>query len=372
MLKSIHIQGFKSIRDARVELGRVNVLIGANASGKSNLIAFLRLVADIVRERTTHHVALAGGAGTLLRHGPKHTRAVAGKLFLSSTMDVEYSFTLTTTEKDELVFSEESVEFAQELPHSRSRRTLKTKTSRKEGSVLLDHLHYSEVKLSAELLANMGVFQFQDSSTTALFRRQVYIGDASKLNRDGGNLAAVLHVFAKMNPAFYRRIVATVRQVFPQFDDFVLEPEALNQNSIRLNWRERGQDTLFGPHQLSDGTLRFIALATLLLQPEDELPKVIVIDEPELGLHPYAIGVLVSLIKAASRYCQVVIATQSVTLLDQFDASDMIVVERDPIHNATEFRRLNSDELAVWKDEYENPISLGELWERNIIGGGPH
>jgi predicted ATPase len=185
-------------------------------------------------------------------------------------------------------------------------------------------------------------------------------------------LAAVLHNYQERSPEFFRRIAATVRQVMPEFGEFRLRPDPLAPERIRLNWLERGYDTRFGPHQLSDGTLRFIALATLLLQPEDELPKVIVIDEPELGLHPYAIGVLASLTKAASRYCQVVIATQSVTLLDQFDASDVIVVERDPIHNATEFRRLNSDELAVWKDEYENPISLGELWERNIIGGGPH
>lgn len=133
-----------------------------------------------------------------------------------------------------------------------------------------------------------------------------------------------------------------------------------------LNWREKGRDYLFGPHQISDGTLRVIALATLLLQPEDMLPDVIVIDEPELGLHPYAIGVLAALFRKASHHCQLIISTQSAELLDYFDADEVIVVNRKG--ESSEYRRLTTAELDTWLEDY----SLSELWEKNVLGGGPH
>ncbi len=375
MLKSIHIQGFKSIRDARVELGRVNVLIGANAGGKSNLVAFFRLLRAVGAGYLRHFVAQAGGSEQLLRYGSKTTPQTGGRVELDDgNGDIAvYEFELRAGDTEWLWFRFER------LYHSNSSGPVKLEGESIVGDVesRLGQLSRAEITSPSagqvsEALTRLAIFQFQDTTSTAGIRRSVYVDQNSSMMPDGSNLAAVLHKFSKVKPAFYRRIVATVRQVFPQFADFVLEPDALAPTQIKLNWRELGQDALFGPHQLSDGTLRFIALATLLLQPEEELPKVIVIDEPELGLHPYAIGVLASLITAASRYCQVIVATQSVTLLDQFDMADVIVVERDRVHNATEFRRLNADELAVWKDEYENPISLGELWERNIIGGGPH
>jgi len=166
--------------------------------------------------------------------------------------------------------------------------------------------------------------------------------------------------------AALHEVLDTIRQVAPFFGDFELEPEARNHDSIRLNWREKGVDQIFGPHQISDGTLRAIALITLLLQPESSLPRVIVIDEPELGLHPYAIGVLASLVKRASHHCQVILATQSPALLDEFEPEDVVVVDRDS--QESKFRRLGSDQLDSWLEEY----SFSEAWEKNVFGGGPH
>lgn len=384
ILKSIHIQGFKSIRDARVDLGRVNVLIGANASGKSNLVAFFRFLQNVAFGHLQDYAARSGGASGLLRFGPKVTNEI--RLCLEFETDGSAVFhnrlAIQPTDDDRFTFTEESLRLVRPALEDGTSNVAFPSRSGHLESILFQssrRQHHQTTEVGETLLDAIAAFvnsvrfyQVHDTSANAAVRRSYDIADGAELYFDARNLPSVLFKYRVLNGTFYRRIVATVRQVFPQLDDFVLTPDALAPTQIRLNWRERGQDNLFGPHQLSDGTLRFIALATLLLQPEEELPKVIVIDEPELGLHPYAIGVLASLVKAASRHCQVIVATQSVTLLDQFEPADVIVVERDRVHNATEFKRLNADELAVWKDEYENPIALGELWERNIIGGGPH
>jgi predicted ATPase len=164
----------------------------------------------------------------------------------------------------------------------------------------------------------------------------------------------------------YKRIVTTLRLVAPFFDDFELEPAGPNKKDVILNWRDRDSDQVFGPHQLSDGTLRAACLITLLLQPEDELPDLIVVDEPELGLHPYALNVIASLFKKASHHTQVLIGTQSSSFLDNFDPEDVVVVNREGRESS--FARLDPAILEAWLDEY----TLGEVWEKNVIGGGPH
>lgn len=153
-----------------------------------------------------------------------------------------------------------------------------------------------------------------------------------------------------------------MRQVAPVFDDFVLEPEF---GSLMLQWRERGSDVVFLADQASDGMLRAIALITLLLQPPERLPELLVLDEPELGLHPSAITIIAGLIRAASVHAQILLATQSTLFLDQFEADDVIVVERNG--RGSEFRRLDTEKLRQWLQEY----TLGELWERNVLGGRP-
>jgi predicted ATPase len=167
----------------------------------------------------------------------------------------------------------------------------------------------------------------------------------------------------------YDRTIRTIQQAMPWFADFVIEPLELNKNNVQLDWHERGSDLLFGPHQLPDGALRAMALFTLLLQPKEWLPRIIVIDEPELGLHPSAINILAGLAEAAARHCQIVLATQSVTLVDQLDPDEVIAVDRED--GASTFKRvpdqMSPELLKEWLDDY----SLSELWEKNVIGGGP-
>jgi predicted ATPase len=215
------------------------------------------------------------------------------------------------------------------------------------------------------MLARCRCFHFHDTSQTAPMRLPSYVNDNLNLRPDAANLAAMLHLYHERYPVVYRRIVGAVRQLVPSFDAFVLEPQRLDPNRIRLDWRQSDRDYLFGPHQLSDGTLRTIALATLFLQPEEDLPTVIVLDEPELGLHPNAIESIAGLIRSVSHRSQVILATQSVALVDCFAPGEIIVSAARG--GASTFERLSADPLEDWLRDY----SLGELWQRNVIPAGP-
>ena len=214
------------------------------------------------------------------------------------------------------------------------------------------------------LLNRCRVYHFHDTSPTSRVRQYCYVDDKRWLMPDAANLAAVLFELKSRQELVYRRIVETIRQVAPFFDDFDLEPT--DSKDIILNWRHRKSDLVFGPHQLSDGTIRAICLISLLLQPKDNLPYLIVVDEPELGLHPYALNIIASLFQSASQHTQVLVSTQSSTFLDGFESEDIVVVERSG--EATEFTRPDAEKLTSWLEDY----SLGETWEKNIIGGGPH
>ena len=174
-------------------------------------------------------------------------------------------------------------------------------------------------------------------------------------------MAAFLYKIKDTNPKHFKIIEFTIRSVAPFFERFDLKPDSKNPEMIFLNWLEKGSDDYFNAHNFSDGTLRFIALSTLLLQPV--LPKTIILDEPELGLHPFAIAKLAGMIKKASTNSQIILSTQSVNLVDHFSANDIIVVNRED--NQTVFKRQSEESLKSWLEEY----SIGELWEKNVIGG---
>ena len=189
------------------------------------------------------------------------------------------------------------------------------------------------------------------------------VEDNEFLRPQAENLAAFLYWMREKHPDHYRNVVETVRQIAPFFDDFRLQPSRLNESKIRLEWRERGSDAYLNAHALSDGTLRFICLATLLLQPH--LPVLILLDEPELGLHPAAITLLADLLSSASERTQVMAATQSVTLVNRLRPEDVWTVDRT--EGPTTFQHLISEDMSQWLDNY----SLGELWEMNVLGARP-
>jgi predicted ATPase len=328
-LDYITIQGFKSIASIeKLPLRPINVLIGANGSGKSNFIGAFAFLHAIREGRLRDTVTAAGGAEKLLHFGSKTTKEM---YFQLSFVDRdEYSLKLSPTADDGLDYSRSD-------GPSRYRNRF--------GDWRVYHLH--------------------DTSTSSPMRKTVRVDDNRFLRPDGSNLAAFLYLLSVRHEDSYRLIRQTVQRVAPFFDDFQLEPLNLKPDDLKLEWRHRKSDQYFDASSLSDGTLRFIALATLFLQPEAYRPSVILVDEPELGLHPYAIEILAALIRQASVSTQVIVSTQSSLLLDHFEPEDVLVADR--VDGATQLSRLQSDRLRAWLDDY----SLGQLWEKNEFGGRP-
>jgi predicted ATPase len=359
----IGVGGFKSIKDLQpIALRPVNILIGSNGSGKSNLISFLKLLGAMAEGTLQGYVGRAGGAETLLYYGAKETPAMWAAIhFNGKTGNGSYFFSLAATATDALVFGKEQVIYA--MTRGSDLRPVQLGSGHKESLLNEGENHFIEIR---ELLAGIQTYHFHDTSDTAPIRKHGYVEDDRYLRNDAGNLAAFLFGLKQRQPPYYRRIVEAIRQVAPFFDDFVLIPKAeTDRRSILLNWKDQDSEHLFGPHQLSDGTLRAMALIALLLQPEDQLPGLIVLDEPEIGMHPYAVDVLASLIRGASAHRSLIVATQSVSLVNYFEADDIVVVSRR--NGQTHFEPQNSQSLAAWLAEY----AIGELWEKNLIGGTP-
>jgi predicted ATPase len=353
-LRRIHIEGLTSIYEAAVELRDINVLVGANGAGKSNLIRALELVGRIVDGELGLFTGIAGGASALRNVDFPPSAPIRLRLHFS---EVSYAADLIAAAGDELIFAEESV--------SASGGKLGRPLARGYRETMLPNPDAPWFTLATEVIEAIRgcrVYHFHDTSRTAAVKQNTYMADNKALHPDAGNLAAVLRRLREGDHRSYRRIVGIIQQVAPFFRDFVLEPE-LAPERIRLRWQQVGTDTVFPADAFSDGTLRFICLATLLLQ--TELPGLIALDEPELGLHPFAIVQLAEMLRAVSQESQVLLATQSVTLMNQFELSDLIVVERQ--NGDSVFERPDPDRLRGWLADY----SLGDLWEKNLLGGRP-
>lgn len=326
-----------------------------------------RLLNEMLERRLQVYTGRVG-ANTLLYYGAKTTQTISVELTFS-TAEAQlvngYRALWEPSDRDTLIFADESVAFHDRKKHSQpdgrhlgaghQETRLFTESGSSERMLVVDHV--------IGALRSWKIYLFHDTSPNAGIKKTGDLHDNERLRPDASNLAAYLYRLEQTEPACYARIVKTIRLVAPFFGDFVLRPSPLNPDTIRLEWRDVGSDAYFDAATLSDGTLRFMCLATLLLQPD--LPSVILIDEPELGLHPYAIVLLASLLERATQQTQILISTQSVPLINQFLPEDVIVVDREDKQST--FKRLEHTQLEGWLEDY----GLGELWEKNIIGGKP-
>lgn len=368
MLTKIRVAGWKSIRDQTLELRSLNMVVGANGAGKSNLLSLFKLLNALFANTPgfRNYVAVNGYAASLLHFGTRQTPVAEIEFtFLANTGETSYYARWAAATGGTLIFTEERVTF--QRTNTRKPTTVDLGAGHAETNLIPSADGGNKTAIVAlQLLRGCRLFHFHDTSDSSGARQPCDLENNRFLYPDAGNLAAMLYLFRNQHVESYRRIEATVRQMVPGFEGFVLEPQRLNENKILLNWTHKGRDYEFGPHQLSDGSLRFIALATLLLQPESKMPLLIALDEPELGLHPAALEVLSGMSRAASLNTQLVFATQSSVLLDHFHPDDIVVVNSRS--GASEFERLSAEHLAEWLAEY----SLGQIWEKNVIRGGPY
>lgn len=354
MLDRISIENFKSIKTLDLKLDRLNLLIGSNGVGKSNFLSFFKLVQNIYEQRLEKY-SMQVGAENLLHYGSKTSDYISGNLHFGLN---GYEFSLLPNDKSGLFIEREDSSY-----ESGGKYSPTSWNSNLPESHIKDSKGYRDSYLR-DYLSGIKIYHFHDTSPNAPLRIEATIQDNHYLKGDGSNIAAFLYFLSKKYPKSFNRIENTVRSVAPFFGRFNLSPDRLDETRIRLEWLDSsGSDKYFNASHLSDGSLRFIALATLLLQPR--LPSLIIIDEPELGLHPVAINKLSAMIQVASKKSQMIISTQSVGLLNNFEAEQIITVDKEG--SQSRFQRLSVKDLATWLEDY----SIGELWSKSVIKGQP-
>jgi len=347
----IEIKGYKSIKNQRIDFKDINILIGANGSGKSNFVSFFEFLNRLYNRNLQEYISLKGGENRILFEGKEVTDEIQFKADFDNGQN-GYAVVLKAGDTS-LIFSEEKLiqngDQGEDIGNFGTEAGIKITDNPKAKDII-------------RYLEGFRKYHFHDTGAKSPFTQMSHIeNDVYYLYENGENIAAFLYNIQKKNPKVYYRIVATIQSVAPYFSDFFFQPN--KENYIRLQWKDKYSNVIYGVNDLSDGTIRFIALTTLFMQPE--LPAVIIIDEPELGLHPAAISKLAGLIKSVSaKNCQVVLATQSTDLISHFVPEDILTV--DQVNGESIFKRLDSDSLAVWLDDY----TVDDLWKRNIISSG--
>lgn len=360
MINQISIKGYKSIKQLDLELKPVNILLGANGVGKSNFVSIFSLIRNIYNKNLQNYIQAKGGADSLLHFGSKVTSDIDVSISFENGSNLnKFSISLVNGQ-DSLFIKEVKTAFWNGgwYPKLFEQNVLESN---------FQNFNHSQAFYVNDLLMQFDVYHFHDTSDTSPMKKQADISDNRTLRRDGSNLASFLYYLQQKEEKSFKRIERTIQSIAPYFERFNLEPNRLNEEKIKLEWKEKGApDSYFNAYHLSDGTLRFICLATLLMQPEP--PSTIIIDEPELGLHPVAINKLASMIRKASGKTQVIVSTQSTNLIDNFGPADIIVTDRDSNQSGTTFRRLTEQELEGWLDDY----TLGDLWGKNQFGAQPY
>ena len=345
----IQIEGYKSIKEAKVELHPVNILIGANGAGKSNFISFFEFLNQLYNRKLKEYVALRGPE-KILHKGLKITAEIKATISFEGKQHA-YDFTIKTGDEG-FVFTKEGLWYLNHVDDITSfDYEAQIKNGNSPGAKFI-HEHFNNLKK----------YHFHDTSSNSPFTETCHKdNDAYFLYETGRNLSSFLFRIQQENQIVYNRIIKTIQSIAPFFSDFFFQPNA--EGNMRLQWQDKYSSTVYGANDLSDGTLRFIALTVLFMQPN--LPDSIIIDEPELGLHPTAIAKFAGMVQSvAKKGTQVIIATQSTDFISYFEPDDIIAVNQ--IDGESEFKRLKKEDLSVWLEDY----TLGDLWQRNIITDG--
>ena len=373
-IESVKVLGFRSLADVELSgMPRATVLIGANGSGKSNVMRFFDMMSWMIRSRQLgEFVARGGGASDQLFGGSRRTPRMEAKIAIRTDVGLNsYKFALSHAHPDRFLFSEEGFKFDRddvygfaEWQHlgSGHLEALIVEAAQSDS-----HLPHSVNPVTARVIANLlracSVYQFHDTSNTSRFKEKWDAGDDSILRSHGGNLPAILRRIEHEDIRRYEMICHQIRRILPGFDRFDTQDA---YGKVALRWKAKWSDKTFGAHLTSDGSLRFFALATLLNLPSEMLPSVVMLDEPELGLHPAAVELVGGMIQSLAAERQVIVATQSPLLVSAFDLDEIFTL--DLREGETKARKLSAEDYRVW---LEDGFTSGDLWQKNLLGGRP-
>ncbi|MDQ3181545.1 MAG: AAA family ATPase [Acidobacteriota bacterium] len=362
MIERIIIENFKSIRKLDLELKPINILIGANGAGKSNFVSFFKLASSTYKNQTENYIE--PNIDKLLYFGRKKSKYIDGLIDFENEFAIYFS--ILPEENSNKGFVKKLALLANKFGNNNAKYAeWESMQLANGGNFVLEMIfENNRYEVLRNYMFSFEIYHFHDTGKDSPMKRINELSDNRFMRENGENLAAFLYYLQEKHPKEFQNIENQIRSVAPFFDRFDLAPYRLNEKQIELVWLEKGSDAYFDAYYLSDGTLRFMALTTLLLQPD--LPKTVIIDEPELGLHPFAINKLAAMMKqAAAKGSQVIVSTQSVNLVDNFEPEDVIAVDRED--NQSVFRRLNSEDLKDWLEDY----TLGDLWNKNVFGARP-
>lgn len=363
----VSIRGFRSLASVEnLELPQLAVLIGANGSGKSNLIRFFEMLSYSLKARNLQQFVLdKGGGDDQLFMGARKTPRMEAELTLETNQGSnEYRMALTHVAPDSLAFAEEAFRFSRHDRHGNGEWVDLPMPAQESGlpEAAADDNQpaWRTARTVLYLLRNCATFQFHDTSAKASLNMRWDESETARLRSDGGNLAPVLLHLSREYPKRYRLIIRQIQRVLPVFEDFELEPAG---GKVLLRWRGKNSDKTFGPHLTSDGSLRLFCLFTLLNLPGDMLPDVLMIDEPELGLHPHAIALTADMIKSLAVHRQVFIATQSTLMVDAFEIENILVASLED--GATKLTPMDRSDYRSWLEDDYQP---SDLWLKEPVG----
>ena len=361
-LQEIEVEGFKSIKRLSLPMGKVNVLIGANGAGKTNFISLFNFLGELSRGRLKRYVEVEGGSERFFHFGSRQTPVM--KLHVSVGLNEYFATFEPNFDKDSLIISDEYCRF------EGSKKNYPLETRNGESGLSYITSKYGVPAYTKTYLEDCRVYHFHDTSNYAGFKKTQNLDADHYLESDAANVAPFLYNLKESDDEdylkSYSQIIAAIQTIAPFFDDFYLEPVGSNgSETIRLRWLHKNFDNPFSANSLSDGTARFICMAILFLQPKTLRPSTIILDEPELGLHPAALVVLADVIKSVSEETQVICSTQSVTFANQFDVDDFIIVDQE--NGVSKFSKPNKSELEIWLEEF----GVGDIWAKNLMGGRP-
>lgn len=369
-IESLSIRGFRSLAEVVIpHLPQATVLIGANGSGKSNLMRFFAMLGSMRARELGKAIAAWGGADDQLFGGSSQTPSIEAELALNTTLGAfEYKFSLSHADMDRLIFDEEAFRFRMEGLGVESDWQYLGRGHTEAAIVEVAKPGvFNETmtpgRIAAIQIGNLfDIRSIHSGANSTQFKRKMDVEDNGHLHTNGSNLASVLYRLEQEDVRRYETICRHINRILPGFDRFAIEE---NSGKVSIRWRPTWSEKTIGAHLTSDGSLRFFALVTLLNLPHEMLPPVLLIDEPELGLHPSAVNLIGSMIKALAVERQVIIATQSPLLVDAFGLDEILVLGLQ--EGKTTIRALNPEEYRIWLEDY----STGELWKKNLFGGRP-
>lgn len=366
-LRRVRAENFLSLRRVEVELGRLNVFIGKNASGKSNLVKLLRFASLLAVKQFISEAAKGIGyedVGDIAYGRDPHARV---SIALEAALDQEYRYTITFR-ADGVIESEELQAGGRVLF---KREDGRLEYLREDGSLARAHISDNQAALyvlkysrdaspdAAGFTGFLGSWAFYNFNPAAI-RGSSPVGASEELDYDGGNLPQVLLTLLTTRRREFVRVEELLRAAVPGVEE-LLTP--IRDGRVWIAVREEGFERPFGPEHLSDGTLRLLAFITALALPS----PLVSFEEPENCVHPELLGSLVELMRLSGR--QVIATTHSPSLLDHVRPEEVYLVVK--VEGGTRVKRLSTvEDIDAVRRFLELGGSLGEAWQSGLLESG--